>query len=108
MKASDLKKLSFSERYVLFTALLKMVKSADGTGFHNHDQGHPAYVAGRSGKHDFAALGDSPERNSLFQMMQALSESLSGCTDFAHTDFVTDWAAFCRLATDAYEKKKRG
>lgn len=103
MNASDLKKLSFSERYVLYTALLRMVKANDGTGFHNNDQGHPAYRAGESGKHDYDALGDSPERNTLFQMMRALSESLVDCGDFRASDFVTDWASFCRLAVAAYE-----
>jgi hypothetical protein len=107
MNASSLKALGFSERYVLFTALLRMIKANDGTGFHNNDQGHPAYVVGKSGKYDYDQLGDSPDRNALFQMMKTLSESLEGCTDFAPEDFVTDWDSFCRLATAAYEAHRK-
>ena len=99
------KEFTFSAKYVLLRALLDQVRRNTGLGFHNNDQGHPAYTIGKSGKWDYNAFGDSPEHNSLYQMLKDLSEELKDCRDFRHCDLVFSWADFCRLATDAYAKK---
>jgi hypothetical protein len=96
----------FSERYCIYRALLDSVQRNSATGFHNCDQGHPAYVMGRMGKSDYNAWGDSPEHNRLYMMMKELAESLHDCPDFRHDEFVFSWKAFCRLATDAYERAR--
>jgi len=108
MKPEDLGKMDFSCRYELYTALLNMVKSDAGTGFHNHDKGHPAYTIGASdGSYDLQVWGDSPEHSHLYQMMKALSDSLADCGDFRHDERVTDWQSFCRLALCSHEEHCR-
>lgn len=97
----------FGQRYVLYTALLQMVRSCSGTGFHNLDQGHPAYRLGCSGKADRPAMGDAPENNDLYGMMRELSESLRDCKDFRREDFVFSWADFCQMATKAWDEHHR-
>lgn len=108
MKVLELEELNFGHRHVIYTALLKMVKRNDGTGFHNSDQGHPAYRIGCDNKWDYDAWGDSPEHNELYQAMRILASSLSDCPDFAPSDLVTDWSSFCRMATEAYTKHNGG
>ena len=95
---------NFSARYILFDSLLNSIKSNSGNGFHNNDQGHPAYRIGCDEDIEIKDHGDTPERNELFKMMRELSESLEGCTDFSPDDFVTKWSDFCKMATDAYDK----
>lgn len=102
MKIDDLKKLTYSCRYTLYVALLNMVKSKEGTGFHNHDKGHLVYLAGaKDGSFDQEQWGDSPKQNSLFQMMSALSDSLLDSDEFRREDLVNDWQVFCKLAIEA-------
>ena len=96
----------FGQRYVLYTALLQSVRSCSGVGFHNCDQGHPAYRVGCEGKFDQQAWGDSPENNHLYGMMRELSESLRDCKDFGPADFVFSWADFCRMATKAWDERR--
>lgn len=85
-----------------------MVKSNSGTGFANCNQDHVAYRTGRSGMDDYNGLGDSPAHNTLYQLMKALGSGLDESGEFAPSDIVTDWASFCILATDAYDKMKKG
>ena len=43
-----------------------MIETNSGIGFHNCDQGHPAYLLGADdGKVDPVMGGDSPEKNDL-------------------------------------------
>jgi len=51
-------------------------------------------------------FGDSPERNSMYQMLKELSESLKDCDDFRPEDFIHSWNDFCRIARHAYETHK--
>jgi len=99
--------LGLVERYVIYRALLHAVQSNSGIGFHNSDQGHPAYRIGRDGRHDHSMWGDSPEHNSLFRMMHELSVYLNEqeleCP--TKTPYVFSWADFCRLATDAFDRQ---
>lgn len=100
---------SFSEMQMIYLGLLALVKSNSGKGFCNCDQGHPAYAIGRSGDYDHEQWGDSPEHNKLFQMMHALSVSLSeaeldGTSEIG--DYVFSWSDFCRLAYAAYEDRR--
>jgi hypothetical protein len=101
--------LDFSEKQMVYLGLLSLVKSNSGVGFANRDQGHPAYVVGRNGTHDYAQWGDSPERNTLFKMMHSLSVELSeaeidGSSEIS--EYVFSWADFCALAYEAYLEAK--
>ena len=96
-----------SERHLIYESLLHAVKSNSGIGFANADQGHPAYRVGRSGKHDYEAFGDAPERNILFRMMHELSVTANAADESftASGDLIFCWADFCTLAADAYDQK---
>lgn len=101
--------IPFTERQYIYKGLLSLVQSNSGIGFCNNEQGHPAYAIGREGKFDYIAWGDSPEKNKLFKIMQALSLSLceSEIDESSETtDYVFDWSGFCHLAYAAYEKSK--
>ena len=50
------------EKYLIFRALVRMIKTSSGDGFLNSDQGHPAYLLGTQGKVDAVMGGDSPEK----------------------------------------------
>ena len=47
------------EKYLIFSALVRMIKTSSGEGFLNDDQGHPAYTLGAQGKVDAVMGGDS-------------------------------------------------
>jgi len=108
-KRSRFEDFSFSEKQLLYRGLLALVNANSGYGFINHDQGHPAYVAGRSGDVDADQWGDSPERNTLFRLMHTLSMDLSAA-ELDRTaeiaDYVFCWADFCTLAYGAYERSR--
>ena len=100
---------SFPEKKIIYQGLLSLVKSNSGVGFCNSDQGHPAYAVGRSGKYDYEQFGDSPERNNVYQMMHALSVSLSEAeldSSSEIREYVFCWTDFCTIAYQAYEEAK--
>jgi hypothetical protein len=89
---------------ILYHALLRMVKSNSGIGFHRDDQGHFAYKRGREGKQNPMNDGDSPDNNVLYQMMFELSQRLGNDHDeFSPDEMVNSWTDFCRIAADAYD-----
>lgn len=97
--------ISFSEKQLLYRGLLSLVTSNSGYGFHNNDQGQPAYAIGRDGTQDYQKWGDSAEHNCLFKMMHTLSVELNeaaidGTAELA--DYVFSWSNFCELAYTAY------
>jgi hypothetical protein len=107
---SSFENLSFADKQLVYRGLLCLVTSNSGYGFCNNDQGHPAYAVGQSGEHDSQQLGDSPDRNHLFQMMHTLSVELSAAeidSSAEISDYVFCWADFCRLAYTAYERAKK-
>ena len=82
---------------IMFEALVEMIKSNAGRGFHNTDQGHPAYGAGARGE---VAHGDTPEQNDLFQVLQRF--------DREHHDSIRDlstWQKFCRFAFEHFSMR---
>ena len=81
-----------------------MVKSNSGIGFHNSDQGHPDYLDGRDGEID--KRHDNPDRNSLYQLMRELSETLKDSTEFRREDLILKWSDFCKMTTDSYIRAK--
>jgi hypothetical protein len=110
MTSNSFEGLSFSEKQLIYRGLLCLVTSNSGYGFHNHDQGHPAYAVGQSGEFSYQQWGDAPDRNHLFQMMHSLSVELSAAeidSSAEISDYVFSWADFCRLAYSAYEKAKK-
>lgn len=97
----------FSERYLIYRALLDRIRTCWGHGFLNNDQGHLAYRFGCKNEWNYKTWGDSPEHNTLYKMMNELSKSLKDCGDFRQNDFIFSWADFCRIATSAYDEHKQ-
>jgi hypothetical protein len=84
---------------IIYDALIHAIKSNFGIGFHNHDQGHPAYCMGaKDGRVDFHTWGDAPEQNRLFQMVCELSKQYGSNAGLE----VPSWEQFCELAYNAY------
>jgi len=94
--------LNVFQQLILYKALVYAVTTNSGIGFHNSDQGHPAYRRGRSGDVDFNTWGDSPQNNELFQMVAALSSLLGQSAQPS----IKTWEEFCVLATDSYQAAK--
>jgi len=97
----------YGDRYVMYRALLHAIRSNLGYGFLNNDQGHPAYRLGPNDEYSDGGMGDSPEENALFKMMQELSASLKPSGEIREDDMIVTWADFCHLAIDGYEKATR-
>lgn len=74
---------------IIFRAIVEMIASNSGVGVLNCDQGHPAYLLGEDGK---AGMGDGPERNLLFKLLQEFS---TDCHLQIHD--LSTWDRFCRL-----------
>jgi hypothetical protein len=101
--------LDFHDKQLLYKGLVALVKSNSGLGFHNSDQGHPAYAIGREGNHDYKQWGDSPEHNRLFKFMHTLSVDLceAEIDDSSEiSEYIFTWSDFCSMAYEAYEKHK--
>ena len=65
------------EKYMIFRALVRMIKTNSGDGFLNSDQSHPAYLLGAQGKVDAVMGGDSPEKT---RFSSCLSRSIRRIT----------------------------
>lgn len=75
---------------LVFRAIVEMIASNSGVGFHNCDQGHPAYRVGVDGG---IGMGDGPGENRLFQLLQTFDQKYhQGVCD------LSTWDSFCRLA----------
>ena len=84
----------------MFAALVEMIEHNSGRGFHNVDQGHPAY---RCAKDASGKFGDSPERNDLFQTLLQFDEK--------YHDEIRDlstWQKFCRFASESFSMSGSG
>lgn len=90
------------QEYFVYEALVHALQTNSGIGFHNSDQGHPAYVVGRDGHSDYHTWGDSPEENEVYQLMVKLTNALG---ESARPP-VRNWADFCQLATEGYRESK--
>lgn len=101
-----LEDLDSGQKYIIYSSFVFIVKSNSGIGFQNEDQGHPTYILGREGKYDDEKLGDSPEKNELYQMMKELSEFFKDSSDFNREDLVFSWSDFCKMATNAYNQQR--
>ena len=87
---------------LMFRALVQMIDGNSGVGFHNLDQGHPAYALGSRGTVDPEKLGDGPEHNGLFQTLKRF--------DWKYHDEIQDlstWEKFCSFAFAAYLRRNR-
>ena len=89
------------EKYLIFSALVRMIKTSSGEGFLNDDQGHPAYTLGAQGKVDAVMGGDSPEENTLFKLLASFDQTYHGVVP--NPDLST-WQKFCAFAVDAYNR----
>ena len=91
------------EQYLIFKALVHMIETNSGEGFHNSDQGHPAYLLGANdGKVDRVMGGDSPEKNTLFKLLASFDQTYHGVVP--NPDLST-WQKFCAFAVDAYNRE---
>ena len=89
------------EKYLIYTALVRAIETNSGIGFHNSDQGHPAYRAGaKDGDEVNRIWGDSPEENELFKLLLSFKELHKGETG---PDLST-WQKFCAFAVEAYDR----
>lgn len=80
---------------IIYAALVHAIKTDSGIGFHNHDQGHPAYILGaKDGRED---MGDGRD-NPLFKMLVQLSETYGNSTGVP----VRNWREFCQLAYESH------
>jgi len=92
------------DQFVIYRSLLDSVCANSGHGFHNGDQGHPAYRTGAQGELlSFGAIGDHPDHNHLYKMMRELSEALKDHPELRRPDLVLSWQEFCRIAVDSYD-----
>ena len=58
------------KNHLIFKAFVHMIATISGVGFHNGDQGYPAYLFGANdGKVDPVMGGDSPEKNGIFKLL---------------------------------------
>ena len=90
---------------IIYAALIHAIKTNSGIGFYNNDQGHPAYLMGAAdGRRDEQTWGDSPERNRLYKMLVALSETFGRSCGVQ----IVNWRSFCQLAYESYQKAKQG
>ena len=90
--------LSPWQKELVYKGLLALIRSGSGVGFATHDQGHPAYRLGATGMVDGKNLGDSPDRNQLYQMLTSLASELGQASSPA----VSTWEGFCQLALEGY------
>ena len=90
------------EKYLIFRALVRMIKTNSGDGFLNSDQGHPAYLLGAQGKVNPVAGGDSPEQNTLFKLLASFDQTYHGVVP--NPDLST-WQKFCAFAIDAHNRE---
>jgi hypothetical protein len=88
------------EGLLVYKALIRMVESNSGTGFHNSDQGHPDYAGPAQGTSMRLANSDGPDTNDLFKLLRDLSKEYGG----EHGPRIATWEEFCQLAYNAYLK----
>lgn len=82
---------------LVYQALLHAIDTNSGIGFHNADQGHPAYQAGaEDGTRDLNGWGDSPEANGVYKMLPWLSERHG-----TPGNQIRNWREFCQRAYKA-------
>ena len=81
---------------VIYDALIHAIKTNSGIGFHNNDQGHPAYMSGAEDGSE--NMGDTREENKLYQMLVRLSDRYGKSRGVQ----VRNWREFCQLAYGAY------
>ena len=91
------------EKYLIFRALVRTIKTNSGDGFLNSDQGHPAYVLGAQDKVDAVMGGDSPEKNTLFKLLESFDQTYHGVVP--NPDLST-WQKFCAFAVDANNRER--
>ena len=85
---------------IVFQALVDMIASNTGVGFHNVDQGHPVYAVGSDDAADAETWGDGPEHNGLFQTLQQFDHKYH-----ATIQDLSSWQKFCAFAFKAYRQR---
>ena len=93
---------------LLFKSLKAQIESAEGSGFHNKDQGHPFYAMPAAGKAWPEAYADGPETNRLYRLLAEICRILKAndYTEFNWWYDFSEWQSFCKFAVDAHNKKR--
>ncbi len=87
-----------TEKALIFDTLAHAIKTNSGIGFHNADQGHPAYMAGATNQ-DSETWGDSPEQNRMFKLLASFDRDLH-----ENGPNLSTWEKFCTYAVDAHNR----
>ena len=86
------------QKWLIFKALTDSIAANSGRGFHNTDQGHPAYRAGaKDGNSE--TWGDSPEKNELYVLLESFHPDLH-----KEGPDLSTWQKFCAFAVEAYDE----
>lgn len=88
------------EKALIFSALVHAINTNSGIGFHNGDQGHPAYMAGASNE-DSKTWGDTPEKNLMFKLLASCDPELHELGPDLST-----WEKFCTYAVEAHNRAR--
>ena len=91
-----------TEKYLIFRALVHMIDSNSGIGFHNADQGHPAYLVAAA-TDSTEQLGDSAEQNALFKLLASFAPEF-----YSEGPDLSTWRGFCAFAVAAYNREHPG
>ena len=98
----------FDRRHLelIYQGLKALIESGSGYGFHNHDMGHSVYMLGS--QREKITDSDSPEKNTLFQMLSELTKELKKIGDVGYNWFYdfSDWQKFCQFAINIYDKRR--
>ena len=90
------------EKELIFEALVRAIETNSGIGFHNSDQGHPAYRAGaKDGDKAAPIWGDSPEKNKLFKLLTSFDQEF---LEYETRPDLSTWQKFCAFAVEAYDR----
>lgn len=105
---SELSDLLEQNSELIYRALIKQIKSAEGHGFHNMDQGHP--ILG----HGMEEIPESERYKANFNMFRLVSslamDLINNQNEFVGSSEWVDlstWDKFRDFAMDAYRRKRQ-
>lgn len=92
-----------TEKPLMYRALIAALTTNNlRDQFYNADLGNEVYIHGSRGEPATAPKNDSPDKNTLFNILQSLTAEIP---EYA-TPPVRTWQDFCALAVQTYEQYK--
>jgi len=86
---------------IVYHALVHAIRTNSGIGFHNNDQGHPAYFHGaETGE---GGSGDSPDENWMYKTLAEICRHRDPPDNLPRID---SWKTFCQLAVQGYRDSR--